>query len=181
MERIVTNIININNLNFDDELSEYRWMVRFEGKNTLDVHRWFAEHWQEYEWLYEHSNYDLITWEIENNCFNWKDNSHVVAKCCPDKLYHNRYNWKDYSWVVARYCPNEFNSKRYNWKDHSWAVAEYCPDKLDPDKFNWKKDSWAIVQFCPDKLDPDKFNWKKHSNYLAEYCQDKLELRPNNM
>jgi len=148
-KRIVTNIVNINNLKKKPCES---WLNKFDNNGEIDAHTAFIEYCEEYEWLYKHSNYDLIAWEIENNCFNWKKNSEYVARFCPDKLDADRYNWKEDSEYVAKYCPDKLDPYKFNWSRHSCLVAQFCPDKIDPDKFNWKNDSWAVEIFCPDKL-----------------------------
>jgi len=159
MERIVTNLVKLNELKRKpcDE-----WLKYFDENGVADAHKAFiVENVYPYNWLYKNSNIDLIAWEIENNCFNWIEHSWAVAKYCPDKIDPDKYNWEKNGCYVAIYCPDKIDIEKFNWKDDSWVVAAYCPDKLDPEKFNWEKQSWAIVQYCPDKLDLEKFNWWK--------------------
>jgi len=155
MERIKTNIIELEKL-YKTPCKE--WLKRFDEQGKLDAHQAFKKYMQQYEWLYKNSPYDLIGWEIENNCFDWKKNSWVVAKCCPDKFDPERYNWQKSSWAVAKYCPEKLDPERYNWERCSVAIAEHCPEHLDPERYNWEEYSWAVAEYCPDKL---KFKPKK--------------------
>jgi len=123
------------------------WRLRFDKKGKLNVHLAFIEHGQQYRWLYKHSNYDLIGWQIKNGVFNWEEHSQFLAENCPRHLNKEKYNWKDFSWAVAKYCPRLtdhefFNPEQTAWEDHSWAVAEtmQCPDSFDKAVFNWKRD-----------------------------------------
>ena len=155
MGRIKTNIIELNKL--------YRkpckgWLERFEN-GKIDAHEAFKKYGEQYGWLYGHSNYDLIGWEIENKVFNWEQ----------------------YSWAVAKYCSEYIDAKKYNWEKHSWVIAKYCPEHLDPDKYNWDEDSWAIAKYCPDKIDPERYNWEDSSWAIAKYCPEKMILKPKNI
>ena len=126
MERIVSNIVELSKL-YQEPCKI--WLNRFkDGK--IDAHDAFKKYGERYDWLYLNSPYDLIRWEIINDCFDWEK--------------HSEY--------VPTYCPDLFNSEKYNWKDHSWAVAVYCPDKLNPDKFNWEKHIEWVIEYCPEKL-----------------------------
>ena len=110
----------------------------------------------QYDWLYNHSNYDLISYEIEQGIFDWEE----------------------YSWAVAQYRPQHFDSDKYNWERCSWYVARYCPQHFDPEKYNWEKYSYFVAQFCPQYLDAEKYNWEKHESYVREYCPHLLHLKP---
>jgi hypothetical protein len=143
-----TNIIELSELG---DLPCEEWLERFvDGK--IDAHKAFKLYREEYKWLYKNSHYDLIGWEIENNCFDWKENSCYIAQFCPQYFDPNKYNWKYFSGEVAQYCPQYFDSKKFNWKYFSPAVAEYCPQHFDKDKYNWKNSTWAIKIYCPDLL-----------------------------
>ncbi|GIV45179.1 MAG: hypothetical protein KatS3mg035_2302 [Bacteroidia bacterium] len=148
MKRIKTNIIELKKL-YEKPCEE--WLDRFDN-GKIDAHEAFKKYNQEYQWLYENSDYDLIGWEIENNCFDWEKHSWAVAKFCPEKFDADKYNWKEHSAFVAIFCPGKFDAKRYNWKNYSWVIAQFCPEKLDADKYNWERDSWFVTQFCPEKL-----------------------------
>jgi len=176
MNRIVTNIIDIND--FTETPCE-SWINRFNGETILDMHELFIDYFPDYDWLYEHSNIDLVRWEIENNCFDWKNNSWAVAKYCPDKFDPDKYNWKEDSWAVAKYCPDKFDPDKFNWENQSYAVAEYCQDKLDPDKFNWKRYSMTVAIYCPEKIDPEKFDWDNYNKYMDEFYPDKKRFTPD--
>ncbi|GIV45178.1 MAG: hypothetical protein KatS3mg035_2301 [Bacteroidia bacterium] len=141
MKRIKTNIVELKNL-YQKPCEE--WLKRFEN-GKIDAHETFKKYGQEYQWLYENSNYDLIGWEIENNCFDWKTYSWIIAKCCPENFDADKYNWKGHSWAIAQYCPKNFDADRYNWERNSCAVAQYCPENFDADRYNWKDDSWAVA------------------------------------
>lgn len=130
-KRIVSNIIHLDKL--------YRkpcnkWLSLFVN-GQLDANKAFKKYEQQYDWLYYHSPYDLIRWEIENNVFDWDKHSYFVAK------YH----------------PELIDKKKFNWKCHSYALAIYCPEKIIPRKYNWKKFGKDIIIYCPDKIDPDRY------------------------
>ncbi|MCA1980099.1 MAG: hypothetical protein LDL10_00990 [Calditerrivibrio sp.] len=198
MERIKTNIVEINKLYIapcKDWIKRRRELV-VNGK--IDIHQAFIEYGEEYEWLYENSPYDLIGWEIENGCFNWEEHSQYVALFCPEYIPGNedKYNWEKNGKEIAEYCPKYFDkerfnwkkdsayiavfypelfdSEKFNWKKYSWVVAQHCPQFLDPNKYNWEKYSWDIAQYCPQHLDPTKYNWEKHSWAVARFCPDKI-------
>jgi len=111
------------------------YLALFEKNETGNLFVWideaFAKYGQQYEWLYENTRIDYISWEIEQN----------------------RFDWEKYSWAVAKFCPQNFNSELFNWRDYSWAVAEYCSQFFNREKFNWKKDKWAVEKYCPQYLD----------------------------
>jgi len=153
------------------------WLVLFKN-GKLDVHKAFEEHVQKYEWLYMNSDYDLIAWQIQNNCFDWEENSWAVAQFCSRLLDPKLYNWKKDSWVVARHCPYLLDPKLYNWEDQSWAVARYCHEHFDSELYNWEKDSAEVAINCSHLLDPKLFNWKKHSWVVARLRPHLLYLRP---
>jgi len=172
MKRIVTNLVKLNKLK---QRPCERWLKYFDKNGIADAHKAFVEEdYYPYDWIYKNTNIDLITWEIENNCFDWKQNSWAVAKYCSSKLNVEKYNWK-YSYYVAHHCPDKIDPDKYNWEKDSWAVAEYCPEKLDPGKFNWKEFSCYVARYCPDKLDPERYDWEKQSCYVAVYCPDKID------
>jgi len=50
------------------------WLKLFDKEGKLDVHKAFQEHGEQYDWLYKNSDYDLIAWQVENECFNWERN-----------------------------------------------------------------------------------------------------------
>jgi len=105
--RIITNIVSLDKL-YTVPCCD-KWFDRFvDGK--IDAHKAFIEYGKEYHWLYENSPYDLVGWEVINDCFDWFSNSRYVAQYRPDFIEPNKH--------------------RYNWKRHSWAVALYCPEKL---------------------------------------------------
>ena len=130
------------------------WLKQFK-KGQIDAHEAFKRYGEQYYWLYENTDVDLIGWEIENGVFNWKI----------------------YSWAVAQFCPQHFDAKKYNWKEYSQYIAQYCPERLDPARFNWKKHSWAVAQYCPEHLDAERFNWKKFSYLVEKYCPHLLTLK----
>ena len=130
MERIKTNIIELDKL-YVKPCGD--WPQKFvDGK--LDAHVAFKKYGQDYAWLYENSPYDLIGWEIENDCFDWEKYSHYVAKYCPEHLDAEKFDWKRYGYYIAKYCPDKLEVEKYNWKEHRWAICEYCPDKLPENK-----------------------------------------------
>ena len=94
MERIKTNIIELDKLS---EIPVREWLKLSEDKK-LDAHKVDIYKNQLYKWLYKNSQYDLIGWEIEHNCFDWEN----------------------YSWAVAKYCPQHFVPEKYNWEKHSF-------------------------------------------------------------
>jgi len=94
------------------------WRLRFEN-GKLNVHLAFIEHGQQYAWLYAHSSYDLIAWQIENNCFDWEENSCYVAQFCSRLLDKEKYNWKKDTWAVAKYCYHLLAPQLYNWRKYS--------------------------------------------------------------
>jgi len=104
--RIITNIIELNRLY---EKPCDTWLERFNKKGRIDAHKAFIKYGERYDWLYQNSNYDLIAWEIENDCFDWEK----------------------HSWAVAQYCPEKLDPERFNWEEQSWAVAKYCPEKME--------------------------------------------------
>lgn len=124
--RVKTNIIELKKLH---ATPCEEWLERFvNGK--IDAHEAFKKYGEKYDWLYTFSDYDLVSWEVENGVFDW------------DK----------HSWAVAKFCPEYFDSNKFNWERDSWAVAMYCPDKLDPDRYNWERFSYVVAKYCPDKL-----------------------------
>jgi len=175
MNRIVTNIIELDKLY---KRPPEEWCNEFvDGK--LDIYEEIKDHPfadQILRTIHENSNYDVIGWMIENDCFDWENNSWVVAECCPERLDPKKFNWEDASWAVARCCPHLLDPKLFNWKKYSFAVAESCPDKIVPELYNWKDDSWAVAMFCPDKIDPKRFNWEKDLDYVMLRCPEKIEL-----
>ena len=124
--RIKSNIIELEKLY---ETPCAVWLKRFKN-GRLNAHIAFLQYEERYEWLYNNSPYDLIGWEIQNNCFDWVKHSDYVAIYCPENFDPDRFNWRDYSWIIAKYAPIYFDPDRYNWAKHSWAVSEFCPDKL---------------------------------------------------
>jgi hypothetical protein len=126
MKRIVTNIVELDKLYKEPCES---WKSLFRG-GKVDAHDAFKKYGERYDWLYCHSPYDLIRWEILNNCFNWEEYSYYVVKYCPDMLDPLKYNWERDSRYVAEYCPEKLDPERYNWEEYSSDVAKYCPDKL---------------------------------------------------
>jgi hypothetical protein len=107
MKRIKTNIIELDKLY---KIPCKEWLERFEN-GKLDAHEAFKKYGEKYEWLYKNSNYDLIGWEIENNCFDWEKNSWAVAQFCKRKLDVNKYNWKDHYWAVRMFYPKLLKNK----------------------------------------------------------------------
>jgi len=101
------------------------WLVLFEN-GKLDAHKAFEEHGEQYGWLYAYSDYDLIAWEIENDCFNWEA-FYLIAPCfCKESFKHNKSNWKDFSWKIAEYYSERFDRNTHNWKkDYSLNNIEY--------------------------------------------------------
>jgi len=57
MNRIVTNIVNINELT--EKLPDH-WLTLLENDKYLDMHEVFLKYGEHYNWLYENSNIDLI-------------------------------------------------------------------------------------------------------------------------
>jgi len=110
------------------EPCEY-WLRLFED-GKLDVHQAFKEHYSQYDWLYDYSDYDLIAWQIENECFNWEKDSWAVAAHCSHLLDPKLYNWEDYSCHVAQFCSRLLDPERYNWEKHTWYVELFCPRLL---------------------------------------------------
>ena len=174
--RVVTNLVKLVELK---QKPCEKWLKYFDKNGVADAHEAFiSEYDYPYTWLYENTNIDLISWEIENNCFDWENNSWVVAKYCPDKLDPDRFNWESASWAVVQFCPDKFDPDRFNWKRHSWAVAEYCPDKLDPDRFNWREYSWALAIYSintfakyPERIDKESirlFSYNKRRKLLSQ-------------
>jgi len=66
------------------------WRLRFDKKGKLNVHLAFIEHGEAYKWLYAHSSYDLIEWQIQNNCFDWEKYYWYAEKYCPNLIPSNR-------------------------------------------------------------------------------------------
>jgi len=93
-------------------------LVLFEN-GKLNVHLAFIEHGEAYKWLYAHSSYDLIAWEIENDCFNWEEHSCYLAQFCSSKFDKEKYNWKRDSWALAKYCYHLLAPQLYNWRKYS--------------------------------------------------------------
>ena len=149
MKRIKINIIELEKL-YKTPCKE--WLERFEN-GKIDAHEAFKKYGEQYEWLYLNSPYDIIGWQIEHDCFDWKNYSRYVAQYCPEYIDPDKYNWEEYSVEIAKYCPEHLDKERYNWDWHSWAVAQYCPEKIDPDKYNWELHSWAVIQYCPEYLE----------------------------
>ena len=148
MERLKTNIIELNKLYKTPCES---WLRRFvDGK--LDAHEAFKKYGQQYLWLYNNSPYDLIGWEIDNDCFDWEKHSGAVAMLCPEYLDPERYNWDMCSSKVAAHCPDRIDPERFNWARNSSDVAWYCPDKIDPERFDWEGAELFVKAYCPEKL-----------------------------
>ncbi|MCA1980089.1 MAG: hypothetical protein LDL10_00940 [Calditerrivibrio sp.] len=176
MERIKTNIVKLEKLY---KRPCEKWLSRFkDGK--IDAHDAFIKYGQEYEWLYENSPYDLIGWQIENNCFDWERFSWAVAEFCPEHFDKEKFNWKDCSMWVVEYCPEHFDPEKYNWENHSSAIAVHRPEYLIPEKYNWKKHSWFVVEYCPDKIVPELLNWDDVDVILQiiKTNPELLKLRP---
>jgi hypothetical protein len=108
MRRVKTNIVELKKLK---KQPCYEWLQRFDEKGKIDAHRAFELYGEKYEWLYKNSNYDLISWEIENDCFDWQKHSWAVAQFCKKKLDINKYNWKEHYWAIAMYCPELLKNK----------------------------------------------------------------------
>lgn len=124
-KRIKTNIVELSR--FKKTPSDY-WLGKFQD-GKLDVHEAFKEY-EDYQWLYEDSDYDLVGWEIENNCFDWENNSWVIPVFCPEHFDVEKYNWKDFSPDVAKYAPELLDPQKYNWEGYSNFVELYCSEKL---------------------------------------------------
>lgn len=118
--------------------------------------------------------------EIEKGTFDWKKESYLVARYCPEKLDTEKFNWEKHSWAVALFCPEYLDANKFNWKEYSHYVAQFCPDNIIPEKYNWKKYSWAVAKYCPNKIDPERFNWVEYGFDVIQYCPDKLHLKPAN-
>jgi len=99
-----------------------KWLVLFDENKKLDVHEAFKNHGEEYAWLYKYSDYDLIAWEIENNCFNWEAFFLIVPYFSNETL---RSNWKDLSWLIAECYSERFDRNTHNWKKDYSYVNEY--------------------------------------------------------
>jgi len=95
--RIATNIIYLNELYVTPCEP---WLSRFDKDGKMDADEAFRLYGEYYDWLYENSPYDLISWQIDNDKFDWELYSKYVVKYCIDKFDSNKYNWKDYSWAV---------------------------------------------------------------------------------
>jgi len=132
------------------------WLMLFDEEDKLNVHEAFKNHGQQYDWLYLNSDYDLIAWEIENNCFEWEY----------------------YSGFLAEHCPQYLDKEKYNWEKHSCYVAKYCFYLLDPELYNWNRDSWAIAKHCCHLFNPELYNWKDDSYYVETFCPHLLYLKP---
>ena len=152
--RVVTNLVKL------DELKQkpcVKWLKYFVN-GIADAHEAFAaEHEFQYAWLYENTNIDLIRWEIENNCFDWKENSCYVAKYCPDKLDPDKYNWKEDSFYVAKYCSDKLDPDRFNWKEYSWTLAIYSINTFA--KYPERVDKESIVRL---------FSYNKRRKLLSQ-------------
>lgn len=125
-ERIKTNIIKLSKLY---KTPCKKWLKRFvDGK--IDAHDAFKKYGEQYTWLYKNSPYDLIGWEIKNDCFDWVKHSWLVARHCQQYVDKEKYNWIEQSWAVAKFCSQYMDKDRYNWERHTWAVRLYCPKYL---------------------------------------------------
>jgi len=153
------------------------WLRLFED-GKLNVYEAFEEYGQQYDWLYKYSDYDLIGWQVENKCFDWKGDSWLLAKYCPDKFDKHLYNWREYSWAVAEYCSQHLDKEKYKWEIWSWKVAKHCPEHFDSNLYNWEDHSWAVAIYCHRHFDPDLYNWKRNSWNVAKYCPHLLYLKP---
>jgi len=151
-----------------------KWLKLFK-EGELNVHEAFKEHGTQYEWLYKYSDYDLISWQIKNECFNWEEHSYLLPKHSPSKFDSDKFNWEKHSSHLAEYQPNLLDTERFNWEWASWAVAIYCSHLLDPDKYNWEEFSNTVVQYCPEYFEYDKYNWNKNSWFLENYCIKNFE------
>ena len=174
MKRIKTNIIELDKL-FEKPCDE--WLDRFvDGK--IDAHEAFKKYGSSYYWLYENSNYDLIGWEIENDCFDWENDSWAVAQYAPQHFDPEKYNWDRYSGAIVRYAPQYFDPEKFNWEKYSWAIVRYAPQFFDPEKYNWEHHSWAVAQYAPQLFDPDKYNWEYNSWAINKFCPELLKYKP---
>jgi len=128
-----------------------KWLRLFED-GKLNVQKAFEDYGVQYAWLYKNSDYDLIAWEIENECFNWWKDSWLLAYCCPDNLNPELFNWYEDSWAVAEHCAEHFDKDLFNWEGYSHYVVKHCPEHFDPKLYNWKDFSWVVEKYCPELL-----------------------------
>jgi len=113
------------------------WLVLFK-KGILNVYEAFEKYGQQYTWLYNYSDYDLIGWQIENKLFDWEEDSWLLAKYCPHNFDKHLYNWERYSAHIVVHCLEHFDAELFNWEWHSWIVEKYCPEllHLKPKKYD---------------------------------------------
>jgi len=154
------------------------WLNLSDEEGNLDVQKAFEAYGSEYSWLYAHSDYDLIEWQIQNNCFDWETYSFIIAQCCPKHFDKERFNWKKCSHHVVACCPQHFDKHLFNWENFSHFVTGYCPEHFDKHLFNWERFSGHLVADCPEHFDAELFNWKKYSWAVAQYCPELLHLKP---
>lgn len=182
--RIKTNIIKLELIFCEKEKIPLNIRRMFGILNRIDANRelsMFSNAYEEYNFLYEYTNVDLIGWQIDKGVFDWKRNSDSLVLLTPEYFDAEKFNWEACSSLLLRVCPYLFNREKYSYNVKYKHLIESHDELFYIEKFNWKDSSGYVLHHHPEliKLHPEKFNWEAfEKGFNNKKYPEILKLKP---